>query len=75
LATSASAITARELDEEFFVLASFLLYTGARLSEALRLRCDDVRLDESFGYVRRTKNVGTGRWKRRERRPNATTMS
>ena len=38
-------ITAAEsFDREYSVLLSFLLYTGVRLGEALRLTWDDVRM-------------------------------
>jgi integrase len=47
---------ARSLDFEFAILLEQLCYTGPRLSEELRLACDDVRLSESFAYLRGTKN-------------------
>lgn len=40
----------------FGALCTFLLYTGCRLSEALRLTWKDVDLPASFAYVRDTKN-------------------
>jgi integrase len=46
---------ADNFDREFALLLRFLLYTGLRLSEALALRWDDVRLDESVAWVRRKK--------------------
>lgn len=47
---------AYEVDKEFGLFLTFLLYTGPRLSEALRLGCDDVQLREAFAYIGRTKN-------------------
>ncbi len=47
---------AEAVDVRFGALCAFLLYTGCRLSEALRLRWQDVNLEESFAYVRDTKN-------------------
>ena len=47
---------AEAVDMRFGALCTFLLYTGCRLSEALRLRWQDVNLEESFAYVGRTKN-------------------
>lgn len=47
---------ARALDPEFALLVTVLLYTGLRLGEALALRADNVRLNESFAYVPVTKN-------------------
>ena len=38
------------------ILIVLLLATGARLSEALRLRCSDIRLTESHALVPKTKN-------------------
>ena len=43
-------------DPEYAVLLQFLLYTGVRLGEALRLTWDDVRLDEAAARVRTSKN-------------------
>jgi integrase len=37
-------------------LLTFLLYTGCRLNEALRLTPADLHLAEAFAYVRETKN-------------------
>jgi integrase len=51
---------AEAVDARFGALCTFLLYTGCRLSEALRLRWSDVNLEENFAYVRHTKN-GTPR--------------
>src|SRR6185312_1846850 len=47
---------AEAVDVRFGALCTFLLYTGCRLSEALRLKWSDVNLEESFAYVGRTKN-------------------
>jgi integrase len=47
---------AEAVDVRFAALCVFLLYTGCRLSEALRLKWSDVNLEESFAYVGRTKN-------------------
>ena len=47
---------AGKLDAEFEVLLHFLCYTGCRLGEALGLTCNEVRLSESFAYVRTSKN-------------------
>jgi len=47
---------AEAVDARFGALCTFLLYTGCRLSEALRLRWSDLNLDESFAYVGRTKS-------------------
>lgn len=40
----------------FGALLTFLLYTGCRLNEALRLTPADLHLAEAFAYVRETKN-------------------
>lgn len=47
---------AEAVDARFGALCTFLLYTGCRLSEALRLKWEDVHLEEGFAYVGRTKN-------------------
>ena len=44
------------LDAEYALLLRFLLYTGCRLGEALALRWEDVRLEESAARVRTSKN-------------------
>jgi integrase len=45
------------IDNEFRLFLMLLTYCGPRLSEVLEaFLCDDVRLDESFGFVGRTKN-------------------
>jgi integrase len=50
-------IAAAEIfDPEYALLLKFLLYTGVRLSEALRLTWDDLRLPERAAMVRFTKN-------------------
>src|SRR5262249_59586246 len=43
------------LDLEFGALCTFLLYTGCRLSEPLKLRCEDVNLEANECFVRTTK--------------------
>ena len=40
----------------FTALLVFLLYTGCRLSEALRVKPTDIDLQRSFAYVGKTKN-------------------
>jgi integrase len=40
----------------FVALIVFLLYTGCRLTEALRVRPQDVELQRAFAYVGKTKN-------------------
>lgn len=40
-----------DVDEEFGVFLSLLLYTGLRLSEAIYLRCEHIDLTESFAYL------------------------
>lgn len=47
---------ARDVDEELAAFLTVLLYTGLRLSEALRLTCDKVNLSESYAFVPATKN-------------------
>jgi integrase len=47
---------AEKLDPEFAALCITLCYTGLRLSEALGLTWNDVRLAEGFAYVPDTKN-------------------
>lgn len=47
---------ATKIDPEFGAFVTVFPYTGARLSEVLRTKCDDVRLDEAFAYIGRTKN-------------------
>jgi integrase len=47
---------ATTLDPEFGILLQFLCYTGCRLGEALSLACNNVRLAESFAFVRTSKN-------------------
>lgn len=45
-----------KLDAEFGTLLVFLCYTGCRLSEALKLKCDDLRIATSEALIRQTKN-------------------
>jgi len=45
-----------EFNMEFGVLCTILLYTGCRLSEALKVRCADVNLSGAEMFVRTTKN-------------------
>lgn len=47
---------ADEFDQEFALLLRFLLYTGCRVGEALKLRPEDVRLAEARAWVRTSKN-------------------
>lgn len=46
----------RKLDREFGALLVFLCYTGCRINEALKLKCEDLRLAEAEAFVGRTKN-------------------
>ena len=47
---------AERIDPEFAALLIVLCYTGMRLSEALKLTWDNVRLADGFAYVPDTKN-------------------
>jgi len=47
---------ARAIHERFGALNTFLLYTGVRLSEALRLEWKDVDLDRVVAHIGKTKN-------------------
>lgn len=47
---------AHKLDAEFAALCITLCYTGLRLSEALKLTWNDVRLADGYAYVPDTKN-------------------
>lgn len=47
---------AEKLDARFGALLTVLLYTGLRLSEALGLTWDKVRLQDGYAYVPDTKN-------------------
>jgi integrase len=47
---------ARARNARFGALCTFLLYTGCRLTEALRLEAADIDLGASFAYVQQTKN-------------------
>lgn len=47
---------AEKIDKEFAALLIVLCYTGLRLSEALRMTWNDVRLADGFTYIPCTKN-------------------
>lgn len=47
---------AEKIDKEFSALLIVLCYTGMRLSEALNMTWDNVRLADGYGYVPDTKN-------------------
>lgn len=47
---------AEKLDKEFAALLITLCYTGMRLSEALNLTWDNVRLADGYAYIPDTKN-------------------
>jgi integrase len=47
---------ARARHARFGALCTFLLYTGCRLSEALRVKPADIDLTQSYVYVGKTKN-------------------
>lgn len=47
---------ADDICEQFGAMCTYLLYTGCRLSEAVRLRWEDVDLTNAIAYVRETKN-------------------
>lgn len=47
---------AGKVDPEFRIFLATLLYTGLRLSEALRLRVEWLSLAESFAFIPKTKN-------------------
>jgi integrase len=47
---------AAKLDAEFAIFLNYLCYTGCRISEALRLNCNELRLSEAFSFHRQTKN-------------------
>lgn len=47
---------AEKIDSTFAALLIVLCYTGLRLSEALRLTWNDVRLSDGFAYIPDTKN-------------------
>jgi integrase len=50
------AAAAFGIDVELVILFTLLVGTGMRISEALKITGDDVRLAESFAYVGKTKN-------------------
>ncbi len=47
---------ARVIDQEFAAFIVFLCYTGCRMSEGLKIKCDDLRLAEAEAFVPTTKN-------------------
>ena len=47
---------AEGVDREFAIFLSFLLYTGARLSEGLGLKVDRLDLSEANAYIETSKN-------------------
>ena len=47
---------ARAEEEELAILFTLICYTGLRLSEALRIKCPDVRLKDSYLLCGKTKN-------------------
>jgi integrase len=47
---------AHKIDARFAALCITLCYTGMRLSEALKLTWDNVRLEDGYAYVPDTKN-------------------
>ncbi len=51
-----AAVKAARAARRFTALCVFLLYSGCRLSEALRMKPRDVELDRSFCYCGKTKN-------------------
>jgi integrase len=53
---AALAASAASVDGELRALFVLLVSTGLRISEALSIRCADVRLKESFAFVGKTKN-------------------
>lgn len=55
--SDASAIVraAEAIDREYAVLLRFLVYTGVRLGEALRLDWSDLSLEEGSAWMRRSK--------------------
>jgi integrase len=56
---AAIIIAAESFDAELALLLRFLLYTGVRLGEALKLTWDDVRLEEASVWTRRQKSGPT----------------
>lgn len=49
-------IEAEKIDKEFAALLILLCYTGLRLSEALNLTWENVRLADGYAYIATTKN-------------------
>lgn len=54
----ASAIirAAETIDADLALLLRFLLYTGCRVGEALKLRWDEIDIAQSLAYIRTSKN-------------------
>jgi integrase len=51
---------AQSIDPELALLLCFLIYTGVRLGEALRLEWDGLYFDEQDAWMRRSKGGATG---------------
>ncbi|MBI4921891.1 MAG: site-specific integrase [Devosia nanyangense] len=47
---------AAEVDKEFRAFLVLLTYCGPRLSEALKIQVDDIRIAEAFAFIGTTKN-------------------
>lgn len=47
---------ARSIDREFAAFIVFLCYTGCRMSEGLKIKCEDLRLTDAEVFVPTTKN-------------------
>lgn len=63
---SAIIAAADELDAEFALVLRFLLYTGVRLNEALRLEWDSLYFDDAGAWMRRSKGGPSGAIRLRE---------
>lgn len=48
------------------LLVLLLIYTGARISECLNIRCEDLRHDGNFPWIRLEKKITKGKKKARE---------
>jgi integrase len=57
---SAIIAAAEAIDAEFALLLRFLLYTGVRLSEALRMQWDGLLIDDTEAWMRRSKGGAAG---------------